>query len=309
MRAAPHKPTVAAEPSAVEIVGLSKFYGNSRGVEGLSFNVEGGTVFGFLGPNGAGKTTTIRLLLDLIRPSAGEARVLGHDVNRESLAVRRLCGYLPGDLHLPERERAGNLLSHLSRLRGQSCEREIEELSDRLGLDLRRRIGDLSKGNRQKVGIVAAFMHDPQLLILDEPTSGLDPLRQRDVQALIAERASAGRTVFLSSHALEQVEHVAEKVGIIREGRLVAVEQVSALRQRALRRVEVRFAGGVPAGLDRIHGVSNLTVEGSLVRMDIEGSMDSLIKAVAIHEVRTLSSERPELDEIFLAYYGETDGA
>lgn len=295
--------------AAIDTTRLTKYYGQSRGIEELDLEVERGEVFGFLGPNGAGKTTTIRLLLDLIRPSRGTAQVLGLDARSESLEVRRHTSYLPGELRLPERRTGRQFLSFLAHLRGEREIGAIESLADRIGLDLDRRIDDLSKGNKQKVGVVAAFMHDPQLLILDEPTSGLDPLRQQDVLDLIRERAAVGRTVFLSSHELDQVAHVAHRVGIIHDGRLIAVEEVSTLRHRALRRVEVRFAGDVSADdLDRIEGVRDVAVADGVVRLHVQGPMDALIKELARYPVQTLTSEEPELDEIFLAYYGRSHG-
>ncbi len=294
--------------AAIETEGLSKSYGRSRALDAVDLRVEQGEVFGFLGPNGAGKTTTIRLLLDLIRPSAGRARVLGLDSRDQSLEIRRRCGYLSGELRLPERPTARHFLAHLARLRGAFRKTEIESVAARLGLDLDRRIGDLSKGNKQKVGIIAAFHHDPELLILDEPTSGLDPLRQHDVQQMVRERAGTGRTVFLSSHALDQVEHVADRVGFIRDGRLIAVEDVSELKRRAIRRVEVRFAGKAPErGLEEVEGVREATTSRDRAMLRVEGSMDPLIKALASHEVVTMTSEEPDLDDIFLAYYGRED--
>jgi ABC-2 type transport system ATP-binding protein len=296
-----------APATAIETRRLTKFYGRSRGIEDVDLRVEAGDVFAFLGPNGAGKTTTIRVLLDLIRPSSGTASVLGFDSRRESLEVRRRTSYLPGELKLPERSTARRFLSFLMRLRGEPESGAIEELAERIGLDLDQRIGELSKGNRQKVGVVAAFMHDAELLILDEPTSGLDPLRQQDVLELIRERAANGRTVFLSSHDLDQVAHVARRVGIIRDGRLITVEEVSALRHRAMRRVEVRFAGDVSVeGLDRIEGVRDVTVADGAVRLHVQGPMDALVKELARYPVQTLTSEEPELEDIFLAYYGRS---
>jgi ABC-2 type transport system ATP-binding protein len=295
--------------AAIETAGLTKYYGRSRGIEDLDLKVEGGEVFGFLGPNGAGKTTTIRLLLDLIRPTRGSALVLGLDARRQSLEVRRRASYLPGELRLPERRTGRQFLSHLARIRRMRETSSIELLAERIGLDLEREIGGLSKGNKQKVGVVAAFMSNPELLVLDEPTSGLDPLRQRDVLELIGERARAGRTVFLSSHELDQVAHVAHRVGIVREGRLIAVEEVASLRQRALRRVEVRFAGKASVDrLDQIEGVRDVTVADGVVRLHVEGPMDALVKELARHPVQTLTSEEPELEEIFLAYYGHARG-
>jgi ABC-2 type transport system ATP-binding protein len=290
----------------IEAAGLTKYYGTVRGIEDVDLTVDGGEVFGYLGPNGAGKTTTIRLLLDLIRPSRGTASVAGFDTRTQSVEARRRIGYLPGELKLPPRRTADGYLSYLARLRGGIPGGSIRELADRLELDLSRRIGDLSKGNKQKVGIVAAFMHDPELLVLDEPSSGLDPLRQQDVLGLIRERADAGRTVFLSSHELDQVEHVAGRVGIVRDGRLIAVEAIGALKARALRAVEVRLAGPT-AGVERLRdvpGVRELTVTDGVVRLSVEGSMDALVKALAALPVETLTSAPPELEEIFRSYYG-----
>jgi ABC-2 type transport system ATP-binding protein len=296
--------------AAIATEGLTKFYGETRGLEDLDLSVEWGEVFGFLGPNGAGKTTTIRLLLDLIRPTRGRAAVSGLDTRADSLAVRRLTGYLPGELKLPDRRTADGYLAHLAGLRGEVEPCAVSELAERLELDLSRRIGDLSKGNKQKVGVIGAFMHDPQLLILDEPTSGLDPLRQQVVLDLIRERAAAGRTVFLSSHELDQVEHTADRVGIVREGRLIAVEAIATLKQRAVRRVELRLAEITPRldGLASIPGVRDVAVADQTVRLTVEGPMDALIKEVAKLPVQTLTSEAPDLDEIFLSYYGTNSG-
>ena len=296
-------------PPAIQTEGLTKYYGRARGIEDVDLVVQAGEVFGFLGPNGAGKTTTIRVLFDLIRPTRGQARLLGLDSRRESLEIRRRSSYLPGELKLPERPTGLRFLTYLASLRGRGAD-QIEPLAARVGLDLTRPLGDLSKGNRQKVGVVAAFMHDPEVLILDEPTSGLDPLRQQDVLELIGERARAGRTVFLSSHELDQVQRVAHRVGIIRDGRMIAIEEMARLRERALRRVEVRFRNGGPTldALTRIDGVRDVKETGGLVRLHVEGSMDALVKELARHDVQTLTSEEPELDEIFLAFYGRVDG-
>ena len=294
---------------AIETAGLTKYYGGQRGIEELDLRVERGEVFGFLGPNGAGKTTTIRLLLDLIRPTRGRAAVAGLDTRAQSVEVRRLTGYLPGELRPPAKSTAIGFITFLGNLRGGVDPTAIGALAERLELPLERRIGDLSKGHKQKVGVVAAFMHDPELLILDEPTDGLDPLRRMDVLELIRERAAAGRTVFLSSHDLAEVEHAASRVGIVRDGSLVAVESIAALKERAIRRVEVRLAD--PAAeverLRDIPGVHDMTLHDGVVRLRIEGPMDALIKELARVPVQTLTSEPPELDEIFLSYYGRVD--
>jgi ABC-2 type transport system ATP-binding protein len=293
---------------AIETVGLTKLYGSTRGIEDLELRVEQGEIFGYLGPNGAGKTTTIRVLVDLIRPTRGRAAIVGLDSHSQCLEVRRVTSYLPGELKLPPRSTALAFISYLGRLRGGVDRKVVDELAERLELDLHRKIGDLSKGNKQKVGLVAAFAPDPELLILDEPTSGLDPLRQQDVLQLIRERAAAGRTVFLSSHELDQVEHVAERVGIVRDGRLVAVEAISALKRRSVRRVEVRLADAAPDAerLRDVPGVRDVAVADGVAHLTVEGSMDALVKELAKLPVQSLTSEPPELDEIFLTYYGQS---
>ena len=295
--------------AALETAGLTKFYGKTRGIEDLSLRVEEGEVFGYLGPNGAGKTTTIRLLLDLIRPTRGSARVAGRDTRSESVEARRVIGYLPGELRLPARVTALHYLSYLGRLRGRADSRVVHELAERLELDLGRRLGDLSKGNKQKVGVIAAFMHDPLVLILDEPTSGLDPLRQQDILDLVRERAALGRTVFLSSHELDQVEHVADRVAIVRDGRLVDVETIAGLKERSLRRVEVRLAGPSTGweNVCTLPGVRDASLDDGVLRLTDEGPMDAIVKELAHLPIQTLTSEPPELEEIFLSYYGSGD--
>jgi ABC-2 type transport system ATP-binding protein len=294
---------------AIETAGLTKYYGETRGIEDLDLGVERGEVFGYLGPNGAGKTTTIRLLLDLIRPTRGQAAVAGLDTRLQSVEARRLTGYLPGELKPPVRSSAREFLTFLGRLRGGIDQHAISDLAERLGLDLTRRMGELSKGNKQKAGVIAAFMHDPELLILDEPTSGLDPLRQQNVLELIRERAAAGRTIFLSSHELDQVEHVAQRVGIVRDGRLVAVEAIATLKERAARKVEARLAAPTAEAerLRDVPGVRDFSIEDGIIRLSIEGSMDALLKELARLPVQTLTSEAPELEEIFRSYYGGAD--
>jgi ABC-2 type transport system ATP-binding protein len=291
--------------TAIRTRELTKFYGEHRGVEALDLEVRSGEIFGFLGPNGAGKTTTIRLLLDIIRPTSGHAEILGLDVNARSLEVRALTGYLPGELALYEYMTGEQLLQHFATLREIGTER-AHRLAARLGLDLTRPISTLSKGNKQKVGIAQAFLHDPDLLILDEPTSGLDPLVQNEFHELLREHAANGKTVFLSSHALSEVEHVADRVGVIRSGRLAMVEEISALKAKAVRRVEVNFATPPPeAAFHGIAGVRDVSKSESLVRFTVDGSMDALVKAIARYEVLDLVSEEPDLEEIFLTYYEE----
>lgn len=282
---------------------LTKYYGRRRGILGLSLEVERGEIFGFLGPNGAGKTTTIRLLLDLLRPTSGQAFVLGRPLPSGSLEVRRRVGYLPGELAFYEELSGLAFLRYLAALRGGVDWDYVRLLAERLELDLTRPIRTLSKGNRQKLGLVQAFMHRPELLILDEPTSGLDPLAQRTFQELVREAVREGATVFLSSHVLSEVQALCDRVGIVREGRLVAVEEVGRLQ--GLRRVRVRFAGPVPEeAFSVLPGLRDVRVEGSWLTATVLGSPDPLIKALARYEVQDLTVEEPDLEELVLAYYG-----
>ena len=295
----------------IRLEGLTKSYGRSRGVVDLDLEVQGGEVFGYLGPNGAGKTTTIRLLLDLIRPTAGRALVLGIEPRRGGPALRRQIGYLAGDPALYLRMTGRQLLSYLGNLRGLEGPAAFEGLAERLDLDLSRPIGDLSRGNRQKVALIQAFLHSPQLLVLDEPTSGLDPLMQREFYRLVAEAKAEGRTVFLSSHVLGEVERIADRVGIVREGRLVVVEGLEALKAKALRRLEIHFAGPVPREeFAALPGVQNVVVEDGLLTATAVGSIDRLIKAAARYEVTNLVTHEADLEELFLRYYeGAGDAA
>ena len=284
--------------------GLTKFYGSDRGVSELDFEVEPGEVFGFLGPNGAGKTTTIRLMLDLIRPSSGRLELFGLDAQKDSVAIRRRIGYLPGDLRLYERLTAREQLRYFAALRGLDGLGEGESLAERFELELDRPIRSLSKGNRQKVGLVQAFLHRPDLLLLDEPTSGLDPLVQISFNELLREVTAEGRTVFLSSHILSELQRLADRVAIIREGSLELVEAVETLRARAFVRVEVTFAQAPPerafAGLA---GVRELERRGPVVIFALEGPADPLIKALARFEVFALDSHEADLEDFFLSLY------
>jgi ABC-2 type transport system ATP-binding protein len=302
---------VPAETPAIETSGLSKTYrGDVAALVGLDLRVEQGEVFGYLGPNGAGKSTTIRLLLDLIRPTAGVATLFGLDSQRDGLEARRRIGYLPGDLRLSDRLTGREQLESLVRLRGAAAPLR-ESLCERLGVELDRPIRELSRGNRQKIGIVQAFMHRPELAVLDEPTSGLDPLLQAEVRTLLRETAGDGRTVFLSSHSLDEVQHTADRVGIIRAGRLIDVDRVETLRERALRHVAIVFAEPVDtAELAALDGVHVQHAENTSVRLTAsETAMDALVKAAARHRVVDLVSEPADLEEIFLDLYREADDA
>jgi ABC-2 type transport system ATP-binding protein len=300
-----------ADGPAIETIGLGKTYdGRVRALDGLDLRVERGEVFGYLGPNGAGKSTTIRILLDLIRPTDGRASLLGLDTRAQSLEARRRVGYLPGDLRLSDRLSGREQLDSLARLRGGEDRPTRDALVERFGVVLDRPIRELSKGNRQKLGVVQAFMHRPEVLVLDEPTGGLDPLLQGEFRALVRETAAEGRTVFLSSHSLDEVQHIADRIGIIRTGKLIDVDSVEALRERALRRVTIRFAepvdGSSFAGLD---GVRVQSLDGTVVRLSApEPVMNAVVKAAARHELVDFISEPADLEEIFLELYREGSG-
>lgn len=298
------------EPAAaIETAGLTKFYGRRRGVEDLDLAVRQGEIFGFLGPNGAGKTTTIRLLLDLIRPTRGRAAVLGRDCRRDGIRVRRQVGYLPGEYTLYPGLTGRQLLAYLDALRGGGGLPHADRLAARLGADLDHPVRALSHGSRQKVALVQAFMHDAPLLILDEPTTGLDPLVQQEFFALLHEARAAGRTVFLSSHNLSEVERVCDRVASVREGRLAAVEEMAALRRRAVRLVELTCARPLDAALfARLPGVRDVRVEGPILRCTAQGPLGALIAAAAPHGIVDILSREPSLEEFFLALYGERSG-
>ncbi|MGD0863537.1 MAG: ABC transporter ATP-binding protein [Candidatus Limnocylindrales bacterium] len=294
---------------AIETRGLTKRYGRARGIIDVDRVVEAGQIFGFLGPNGAGKSTTIRLLLDLIRPTSGEASVLGMDVHRDRLAIDRRVGYVPGELSLYGELTGHQLLAYLANLQGRVDADYRDRLIERLELDPTRRIKSLSRGNKQKVGLVAAFMIRPDLLILDEPTAGLDPFVQLEFEHLCEEARDEGRTVFISSHQLPEVEHLCDRVGIIREGRLLAVELIADLKGRALRRLEIHFAGPVNADVFAgLPGVRDLVVRDGTLRCTVMGSIDALIKTAARFEVHDIHSIETSLEEIFMAYYGSGGG-
>jgi ABC-2 type transport system ATP-binding protein len=295
---------------AIATFGLSKSYGGRvQALVDLDMRVEPGEVFGYLGPNGAGKSTTIRLLLGLIRPTAGKAEVFGLDCRMHGVEARRRVGYLPGDLRLADRLTGREQLNSLARLRGEVDPRLRDELCERLDVVLERPIRQLSRGNRQKLGVVQAFMHRPELVVLDEPSSGLDPLLQTELRALLRETAEAGATVFLSSHSLDEVQHVADRVGIIRSGRLIDVDEVESLRERALRHVVVTFATPVPAGLfGHLDGVRVVAEEGPVLRLSApEKAMGAVVEAAARHPIVDFVSQPADLEEIFLELYREAD--
>jgi ABC-2 type transport system ATP-binding protein len=288
---------------------LTKSYGPHRGITELDLDVEEGEIFGFLGPNGAGKTTTMRVLLDLIRPTSGRAEVFGIETTADPVAIHRRLGYLPGEFDLYDRLTGADTIAYFANLRGGVDAGYVAELIERLDLDPSRRFKEYSKGNKQKVGLVVALQHKPDLLILDEPTSGLDPLVQQTFFGMVREARAEGRTVFLSSHIIDEVDRTCDRVAIIREGRLVQVDSIEAIRRLAFHHVELMFGAPVASGIfSSIEGVSDVEVVGSTVRMRVAGPIGSVLAAAAPHGIVDVVSREPNLEDVFLAQYGAHDG-
>jgi ABC-2 type transport system ATP-binding protein len=292
-------------PSVIHAEGLTKYYGRHRGIIDIDLAVEAGEIVGFLGPNGAGKSTTIRILLDHIRPTRGGARVFGIETTVDPVAIHRRIGYLPGEFGLYDRLTGGQTIEYFANLHGGVDTAYQRQLIEQLDLDPSRRYREYSRGNKQKVALVSALQHRPELLILDEPTAGLDPLVQHSFFGFLDEAAGEGRTVFLSSHIISEVERICQRVAIIREGRLVQVDTVEAVRRMAVHHVELRFAEPVDvgefAGLD---GVSEVAAEGPLVRMQVAGPIGPVIQVASHHDLRDVVSREPNLEDVFLAHYG-----
>jgi ABC-2 type transport system ATP-binding protein len=291
-------------PAVIAASGLTKDFGSERGLFGLDLEIFRGEVFGFLGPNGAGKSTTLRLLLDLIKPTAGSAQVLGLDTVRDSLIIRRRVGFLPGDLALYPKLTGRVVLDYFAELRGGVDQRVRDSLVERFDAPVDRPVHELSTGNRQKLGLIQAFMHEPELLILDEPIAGLDPLVQQSFHALLGEVSAAGRTVFLSSHTLSEVERVTHRVAILRHGRVVVVDSLENLRKVAVQRLEIEFAQPVdPREFGALPGVKAATATDRTVTVSFEGSADAVVKAAAAREVLAIRPREEDLEDIFLRYY------
>ncbi len=295
---------MSTEP-ALSIRGLSKSYGRVQALRGVDLEVNRGEIFGFLGPNGAGKTTTIRCLLDLIRPDGGTLRILGLDPQADPVAVRRRVAYLPGELSLEANLTAERALRYLAELRGDAIDwNRARDVARRLNLDLKTQIKNMSKGNKQKVGVVQAFMAPADLLLLDEPTSGLDPLMQQEVYRLVREAQAGGATIFFSSHIISEVQAIAERVAIIRDGLIARIVDPQELINLSTRRLRIRLREPLPDGaLVGVPGATLIERDGVSLTVQIEGEMDSLIKAMAAFPIVDLETERPSLEEIFLTLY------
>lgn len=295
--------------AAVRTSKLSKDYGLGRGLFDLDLEVLPQEVFGYLGPNGSGKTTTIRCLMGMIRPTSGSAHIFGLDCRRDTVAVKRKVGYLPGDVPQFGSLRGREVVAYLGGMRGGADPKTVRDIAERFDLDLSRRFREYSSGNKQKLGILLAFMHSPELLILDEPTSGLDPLNQRQFYALLSEARDRGAAVLLSSHILSEVEQTCDRVGILRAGRLARVAQLDDLRRIRVHRVELELASGVIVPMEKIRaadGVESVTVEDNRVTCIVHGSFQPLLDAVRDVEVTDLVSTEPSLEEVFLSYYEST---
>jgi ABC-2 type transport system ATP-binding protein len=298
---------MATSEPIIVIDQLKKSYNNIQAVKGISMSVERGEIFGFLGPNGAGKTTTIRCILDVIRPSTGTIRVLGLDAQHDKLALHQHIGYLPGDVRLPGQMTGKQIINYFARLQGREPVL-LNDLVARFDVELKRPLKGYSKGMRQKIGIVLAFMCDPQVLILDEPTSGLDPLLQKVFNEFLLEEQARGKTIFMSSHIMSDVEKICHRIAVIRQGELVAVEEVGTLREKAGQRVTVEFGDPMTEEeLARIPGVSMVKQTNRHYQFNMSGSMDPLIKALSRHEVIRLQAEEAPLEEVFLKFYEEPE--
>jgi ABC-2 type transport system ATP-binding protein len=293
--------------AVIETDRLTKRYGEARGIEDVTVSIEKAEVFGFLGPNGAGKTTAIRTLLDLLHPTSGSARIFGFDSHSESVAIHARLGNLPGDFGYGRQSTGREALRLLARLRGIAGLGRAEALAERFRADLDRPLGELSRGNRQKVGLILATFHSPELLILDEPTSGLDPLMQEEFLALVGEERERGCTVLISSHELDEVERICNRVGIVKEGRLIAVERMDELLGKARRTaaLELPDPAALVAELRTLAGVSDLQATDGKVSFRVAGDLDPVLKVIAAHHVLDMELAHPTLEEVFLTYYGE----
>jgi len=288
--------------SVIEVSNLTKYYGKSRGIVDVSFNEEEGEIFGFIGPNGAGKSTTIRLLLSLIHPTSGSARIFGKDVTTSGPEIRRDIGYLPSEIFYYEGMKVIDLLKYSASFYDCDCTQRINELSAIMELEMNRRISDLSYGNKKKVGIVQGLLHSPKLLFLDEPTSGLDPLMQRKFFDLIREENKRGVTVFFSSHILGEVQRLCTRVGIIREGSIVEISDIRTLQQNNYKKIRLT-ASGLDSTFNDLPGVTNIQTENGTVQFFFKGDINMVLQKINGHPIEDVTIEEPTLEEIFMHYY------
>jgi len=288
---------------------LTKYYGKNRGIENLNLEILDNEVFGYLGPNGAGKTTTIRLFLDLIKPTRGKVEIFGKKVDKNFWNIKSRIGYLPGELHLYENLTGKEFLEFITCLRRNVNKKKMKDLIDRFNVDIFKPIRDLSQGNKQKIGLIQAFIHDPDLIILDEPTLSLDPFMQQEFYKLITEEKKNGKTFFISSHILHEVEKICDRVGIIKDGKLIALEAVKDLREKTVREIDIYFTEPVSLELfSNIQQIKDLKLKGNIVKIYFTGRIDPIIKRISNFEVENIVTHEPTLEEIFFKLYkGDKD--
>lgn len=295
--------------NVIELRGLTKQYGSARGVEGVDLDVKQGTVFGFLGPNGAGKTTTISMLVDLIRPTSGEARIFGLNCHKDGVAIRRRAGFLAGDFALDERLTGLQQLTYFDSLHGGGHQQQIRSLAQRFSSDLSRPIKTLSRGNRQKVGLISALMHDPELLIFDEPTSGLDPLIQAEFNKIVLEHKAAGKTVFISSHMLSEVQEICDEVTFIREGKIIATESMVSLAEHSPKHIRVVSSDKkLHLALQKLSGLSVIASSATKLECSYKGDVNPILNTISKFKVTDVTITDADLETIFMSYYtGQKD--
>jgi ABC-2 type transport system ATP-binding protein len=289
----------------IQTTNLTKFYGKNRGIENVSITVNKGDIFGFLGPNGAGKSTTIRTIMDFIRPTGGSASIFGMDCHRDSVAIRKRIGYIPGDFGLYGHMTGWKFLEYFGKVRGGYDAEAASDLAKKMDIKLDRRMKEYSRGMRQKVAIIQAFMNNPDLIIMDEPTNGLDPLVHQNFMDMLRENADRGTTIFMSSHVLSEVEKSCNRVAIIKEGGIVAEEQVEALRQKSGKILEVKFKEAPTREIFYLPGISNVTRSNGTYRMNVTGNMEEILKEISAYKLADISIHQMTLEDIFMHYYEE----
>jgi len=287
----------------IQTTNLTKSYGRNRGIENVNITVNKGDIFGFLGPNGAGKSTTIRTLLDFIRPSSGSATIFGLDCQKDAVAIKKRIGYVPGDVNLYGFMTGEKFLAYFGRVRGKYDAVTAKKYADRFDIHLDRKLKEYSRGNRQKVALIQAFINDPELIIMDEPTSGLDPLMQQVVMDVLMEEAAGGKTIFMSSHVLSEVEKACNRVAIIKEGGIVAQEKVEDLQKKSGRIIEVKFNEPIEPAIFNIEGISNVAKHNGTIHMTVSGKIGGVLKEIASHDVADITVHKMSLEDIFMQYY------
>lgn len=289
--------------NVIEIKNLTKTYGKSRGVTDISFNVKQGEIFGFIGPNGAGKSTTIRTILSLIYPTSGSISIFGKDSVKYSEEIKKEIGYLPSEVFYYEKMKVIDLLKYSASFYKKDCNKRIKELSEIMNLDLNKKIDDLSYGNKKKVGIVQGLIHEPKLIILDEPTGGLDPLMQQKFFELLRDENKKGATILFSSHILSEVQKMCDRVAIIKDGRIIKLQEMSTLKDNNHKRFKVETKDVIPKGYFNMEGVSNLEIKQNMVSFLFRGNINDVIKKLDPIDIENLWIEEPDLEEIFMHYY------